>query len=206
MKCFKLLPLLFLSCKATVTSLGSCPNVRGVRNFDQNRYLGSWYEYANVFEFYQIGSTCVRATYTDLGNKIGVFNEQVNSITGGYGNVKGSARPAKRSGEFIVGFDNIPFGGGGGGNTPNYRVVDTDYTSYAIVYDCSPFLGFLKKESLWLLTRAQFPSKYLVSAAYRKMDKLGLPRKDLAKTPQNNCKDLPPPGSATFQLSIESLG
>ena len=32
------------------------------------------------FKLYFIGSTCVRATYTDLGNKIGVFNEQVNSM------------------------------------------------------------------------------------------------------------------------------
>jgi lipocalin len=159
-----------------------------------------------VFEFYQLGSECVRATYTDLGNEIGVFNEQINSLTGNYGNVKGSARPAQRSGEFIVGFSNIPFGGGGGGNTPNYRVVDTDYSSYAIVYNCNPFLGFLKKESLWLLTRAQFPSKYLVSNAYRKMDQLGLPRRSLAKTPQNKCSKLPAPGSANFQLSLESLG
>ena len=52
----------------------------GIPNFDKTRYLGSWYEYANVFEFYQIGSRCVRATYTDEGNRIGVFNEQVNSM------------------------------------------------------------------------------------------------------------------------------
>ena len=52
----------------------------GLANFDRSRYLGSWYENANVFEFYQIGSTCVRATYTDEGSKIGVFNEQVNAM------------------------------------------------------------------------------------------------------------------------------
>ena len=37
--------------------------------------MGLWYEYANVFEVYQIGSKCVRTTYTDEGNKIGVFYE-----------------------------------------------------------------------------------------------------------------------------------
>ena len=26
--------------------------------------MGLWYEYANVFEVYQIGSKCVRTTYT----------------------------------------------------------------------------------------------------------------------------------------------
>ena len=63
-------------------------------------------------------------------------------------------------------------------------MVDTDYDSYAIVYDCSPF-PLIKKgelvvvevvmifyllylpESLWLLTRQQWPSKSLVQWAYR---------------------------------------
>ena len=85
-----------------VPSFGRCPNVRGeylisnllqlrsrhfmrfsfsgIANFDKSRYLGSWYEYANMFEFYQIGSECVRATYTDEGDRIGVFNEQVNAM------------------------------------------------------------------------------------------------------------------------------
>ena len=52
----------------------------GIANFDKSQYLGSWYEYANVFEFYQIASECVRATYTDEGDRIGVFNEQVNAM------------------------------------------------------------------------------------------------------------------------------
>ena len=55
-------------------------SISGIANFDKSRYLGSWYEFANVFEFYQIGSTCVRATYTDEGDRIGVFNEQVNAM------------------------------------------------------------------------------------------------------------------------------
>ena len=28
---------------------------------------------------------------------------------------------------------------GDGGDEANYKVVDTDYDNYAIVYDCSPF-------------------------------------------------------------------
>ena len=51
-----------------------------MKNFVKSRYLGSWYEYANVFEIYQIGGNCVRATYTDEGDRIGVFNEQVNQM------------------------------------------------------------------------------------------------------------------------------
>ena len=52
----------------------------GMAGFDKSRYLGAWYEYSNVFEIYQIGGTCVRATYTDEGNNVGVFNEAINTM------------------------------------------------------------------------------------------------------------------------------
>jgi hypothetical protein len=82
---------------SAVPSFGRCPNVPGsqiiyaednnifssslgIANFDKRRYLGVWYEYSNVFEIFQIGGTCVRATYTDEGDRIGVFNEQVNTM------------------------------------------------------------------------------------------------------------------------------
>ena len=54
--------------------------LKGISNFDQSRYSGRWYEYSNVFEFYDIGARCIRATYTDDGDKIGVLNEAVNSM------------------------------------------------------------------------------------------------------------------------------
>ena len=69
-------------------------------NFDKTSYLGEWYEYANVFEFYQdlpckfdkttisqifetillVGGKCVRATYTNEGDEVGVFNEFVSPV------------------------------------------------------------------------------------------------------------------------------
>ena len=83
--------------------------------------------------------------------------------------MKGAARPAGRSGEFIVGFSSIPcesilsllctininiwrpLVAGDGGSEANYRVVDTDYDSYAIVYDCSPF-PVIKKGEVVVMT------------------------------------------------------
>ena len=40
---------------------------------------------------------------------------------------------------------------GDGGSEANYRVVDTDYDSYAIVYDCSPFPVIKKGELVLML-------------------------------------------------------
>jgi len=149
-------------------NFGACPAIRGMPNFEPAKYLGPWYEYANTFEIYQIGQSCVRATYTDEGpTQVGVFNEGINTITGNYANIKGNARitnPSDTRAELKVAFDIVPFGQGG--NEPNYFVVETDYTSYSLVYNCSPKL-FLKKESLWLLTRQQTPSAAFVKWAYR---------------------------------------
>ena len=84
---------------AAVPSFGACPENRGhfniklcilsskrkcfsgLTSFDIGRYTGTWYEYANVFEVFQIGGKCVRATYTDNGDgTVGVFNEQIKKL------------------------------------------------------------------------------------------------------------------------------
>ena len=44
----------------------------------------------------------------------------------------------------------------GSSNFTNYIVVDTDYTSYSLVYSCSTrFFGLLKNEVAWILSRAR---------------------------------------------------
>ena len=49
-------------------------------NFNRSGYLGTWYEESNMFEVYQIASSCVRATYTHEGDRVGVFNEGLTAV------------------------------------------------------------------------------------------------------------------------------
>jgi len=231
-------------------------NVRGMTEFDKDRYLGAWYEYANTFEVYEIGGKCVRATYTDEGDVIGVFNEQVNTITGNYGNVKGSARFANPNdpnmrGELIVGFGGfgrrkrspqmipyvpyywqtrpsaklftqpiLPYYSAsktesldpsarfllGDSSTPNYSVVSSDYDSYSVVYTCIPLPGRIKKESLWLLTREQYPDQATVDKAIQIMKVYDLPYTNIPLTDQEDCELLPAVGEGEPANTIESLG
>ena len=157
----------------------------GLTSFDISRYTGTWYEYSNVFEVFQIGGKCVRATYTDNGGgTVGVFNEQIKSLwvyrrttyilrillknyldpiwllhfrTGSYGSINGTARLADPGyAEFVVNFDKVPCQYWENletkwnqsilvtTSTPNYRVLDTDYTSFSIVYNCNTILGLFK--------------------------------------------------------------
>ena len=53
------------------------------------------------------------------------------------------------------------------GSRPNYRVLATDYDNFAIVYDCVDFLGLAKAESLWFLTREEFPDQNLVDEGFK---------------------------------------
>merc|ERR1711936_392866 len=180
-------------------STGACPAVRGMTDFDSSAYLGQWYEYSNMFEIYQdvfaVGAKCVRATYTEEGDTVGVKNEYVSPLTG-YGSIDGSARFANLSsvGELIVNFNN-PAGrslfGSSDPNTPNYSVIDTDYTSYSVVYMCRPIAGIFKKESLWLLTRDAVPSDSTVETALEVMRTNNLPWEKLSKTSQTGCEALP---------------
>ena len=49
----------------------------------------------------------------------------------------------------------------------DYRVVSTDYTTYAIIYSCTPFAGKIKvSEASWVLTRDPIAEG---SAAYTAM-------------------------------------
>merc|ERR1712126_93801 len=191
-----LLPLLTLG-QAAHTSLGSCPSVPSLRNFELERYMGAWYEYSNTFETFQIASSCVRAQYALQGERVSVLNEQISTITGDYVFVNGTARPAdpadtENKAEYIVAFYNTPFQNpdSTAGGSPNYRVVSTDYDSYALVYTCNNFM-FLKKESLWVLTREQKPTQELADSIYQKVTDLGISTSILRKTSQKNCSMLP---------------
>merc|ERR1711992_93096 len=109
-------------------SLGSCPDLRGLRNFTVENYTGRWYEYSRLFLVPEAFGVCVRATYTDHGDgPVGVFNEQISSLTGGYIFINGTATPSgSEYAEFIVNFDTVPVEG----SRPNYRVLATDYLNF----------------------------------------------------------------------------
>lgn len=137
-----------------------------------SQYLGRWYEYSNYFAFFQLFNKCVNANYsnTKVNGKPAIKvvnrgrNEKNNSPTEAIGTAEFVANDPYKRGRFIVNFDAQPFFGMWDGaidayhprlsmfvclfpvraSSPNYNVVDTDYETYAIVYNCSPKLIFMK--------------------------------------------------------------
>ena len=100
---------------------------------------------------YETGE-CVTAEYSANANgTVKVVNTEFFGFYDGsddYGTITGKAEVNNwYPGDFAVGF----FGDIGA----DYRVIDTDYTSYAIVYSCTEFLGLSLTEQSWVLVRDQ---------------------------------------------------
>jgi len=145
-----------------VIGTGDCPATGTKANFDINQYLGKWYEYERFDNPFEIGVKCGTAQY-DL-----IDQQTVRVVNGGIREFKlfnvvlrraptevnGTAvvvDPSKPA-ELKVSFSEFDMSGSG----PNYFVVDTDYSNYAVVFSCSKInLLNLNVQFAWVLTRQQ---------------------------------------------------
>merc|ERR1711962_1194280 len=84
----------------------------------------------------------------------------------------------------------VDFGYGPRPKRPNYSVIGTDYETHTVVYCCTDLpLHLAKAESLWVLTREQYPSNSTLEAATKIMVDNDLPLEHLKQTIQTvvNC-------------------
>ena len=126
-----------------------CPKVVLQNNFEPERFLGVWYEQLRAksterFQKYD----CTQAKYTDKGKK----NKEFEVYNSGYSLQDDKFEEATGKGRFTKGAQGkvsfsffMPPG--------DYKVLATDYESYALVYSCSRFL-FWESEYAWIMTRA----------------------------------------------------
>ena len=126
--------------------------------FDAARYMGTWYEIQHSHgAFFQPDSfECTIAVYSNLNAEAGTF-ELYNSSTVGskprFG-VHGTASIAGLpSGQVIVGSPSS--------TKVNYNVLDTDYETYSIIYDCSE--NPLIVPYLWIVGRTPTMDPTLLS-------------------------------------------
>jgi apolipoprotein D and lipocalin family protein len=155
--------------------LKNCPpEPTTVANFNVSAYLGKWYEQKAVPSWFQPNSSCVRALY-GLNNEgqVTVYNVGTKA-DGEFEDIRGTAvvpnpaTPAKLIVTFPRGFPG------------NYNVLDTDYTSYAVVYSCP---------LAWVLTREPMPPKELIQKGVEILTSKGVDISKLKDTVQNeNCK------------------
>ena len=123
-----------------------CDTVTPMTNFNGAAYMGVWYEQDHVKnQGFQLDSwTCTQAVYSNL-QPTGTFtvrNTSQNQFFSPRFGVTGTGNCPDASGQCFVNFfgQKTPY--------PNYVVLETDYTSYSVVYSCDP-----KKAYLWFITR-----------------------------------------------------
>lgn len=132
-----LLSLIFAGCSSIPSG------VQAVRNFDVNRYQGTWYEIARLDHSFERGLSNVSATYTlrDDGG-IDVLNKGYDKKTGRWKQIKGRAYFVKDKtiGRLKVTFF-WPFYGG-------YNIISLDHENYSFALVCGP-----NRSYLWILAR-----------------------------------------------------
>jgi apolipoprotein D and lipocalin family protein len=170
-----------LLCLATpsiaFTGFGPCPTADAVKKLDVKSYVGLWYEIARDASITFETGDCVTAQYAlqDDG-KLSVKNSEVRP-DGSLNSVTGSAYcQADGSGNCFVKFSRFqPWG--------DYRVLDTDYKTYSIVYSCSSLFGLYHFGAGWVLGRTPDVSPSLASA----FAGIGIPESEMRVTSHTGC-------------------
>ena len=126
---------------------GSCPRYEPLEDFSAEDFTGVWYEMERDVNFRPSSGDCVTAQYElrDGQDGVSVTNNEV--VDGERNFIEGYALVSS----FFPGQLGVFFGGDFGAS---YRVVDTDYTDYAIIYSCEQ-LGPFAYDLSWLLTRSR---------------------------------------------------
>ena len=144
----------YLTAKVTI---GQCSEPTSIiSSFDADAYLGVWYELRRNegIPFYEENDECVTAKY-EL-NPRGTIKVTNNAYKAYYdAGVTPESDEAVGKGEINSWFPgrlSVSFFGDIPGD---YRIVDTDYSSYSVVYSCTSFMDLRISEYYWVLVRDQ---------------------------------------------------
>jgi apolipoprotein D and lipocalin family protein len=142
---------------------GAPDNVQPVKNFELQRYLGTWYEIARLDHSFERDLQQVTATYSlrDDGG-IRVVNKGFNPKKHKWKEAIGKAYFVGNSdiGQLKVSFFG-PFYGG-------YNIIELDEVNYQYALVCGPNLSYL-----WILARHPELNKSIVDSLVAKANSLG---------------------------------
>ncbi len=137
-------------------SSGQCGTPALQANFDATKYTGTWFQAAKDKTSPFENGNCEQARYSiNADGTLRVFNSQLDNSTQQIVTADGTAW-CKGPQCAVSFFWFSP--------TADYRVMETDYENFALVYACNDvFLG--KVEYAWILTRDQNPAQAYIDKA-----------------------------------------
>ena len=155
--------LLFTGCVATP------PGVAVVKDFDLDRYLGTWYEIARLDHRFERGLSKVSASYSKRSDGgVVVINRGYNPETSTWKEAKGRAYPVGDPGAGALKVTFFwPFYAG-------YNVIELDREHYNYTMVCGPDRNYL-----WILSRQQQLETSIVDRLVTKAKQLGFQTDEL---------------------------
>ncbi|KAL5022910.1 hypothetical protein ScPMuIL_002065 [Solemya velum] len=181
-----LLSMLVLGCKCQIPSFGWCPNIPTQDNFDMNKFLGDWYEMYRFYNQDEAGQRCVqmrfqpaqRDGYCDM-RTTGLANFQPRTR---YAQLH--APNSRQPGRLEI--SRLGFVGMRG----EYEILETDYSSYALVFSCRN-VGLFRLQWAWILSRGRTLSPDLLSHLASVARSRNLNSAWFLRTDQQNCDIVP---------------
>ncbi|XP_074102843.1 uncharacterized protein LOC141529945 [Cotesia typhae] len=160
---------------------GSCPSFSASR-INANQMVGKWYDWARSSNNPMNGQRCGWDNWNTPVNGLSkLVQSAISPFIGGWSRVVSDIRFINDS-QYNIGFEipNI------GTITVTHAVLDTDYQSYVIYYQCLN-QGSTYSTSLWIKTRAQFPGSQVENQIRNRLARYGLSYVPLTRASQQNC-------------------
>jgi len=161
---------------------GACPNVATKEAFDYKQYAGVWYEIKRMPVIFEAGMTCVQAEYGEISEGLVSVRNTAYLANGAVTDISGTATEPfpDQPGYLEVKFPYRP--------PADYRVLDTDYTTFTSIYSCTN-VGPLKFEFGWVLSRTNTLSDSQLEHALSAFTKEGIDATKLVTSYQSDdCK------------------
>ncbi|XP_070559975.1 apolipoprotein D-like [Ptychodera flava] len=177
--------LLFSIVSAQVFSLGGCPDITVKQNFNQNEYVGTWYEIEKFPNTFERGQKCIQATY-DVKDS-GAFTVKNDAIIAESGEPKSIEVEVFEVDEVDNAKMKLRFAWWL--SASNYWVLDTDYNQYAVVYSCHDMFGLVRMQYAWILGRERTMDDRVITNLKTHLNEMGLDTTKFQKTDQTGCEN-----------------
>ncbi|XP_005098523.1 apolipoprotein D-like [Aplysia californica] len=136
--------------------LGKCPDVPPQSTLDAAKYLGVWYEMERFPTVFERGN-CISANYSLKSNgRIAVDNRYI--LNGKEHTILGEAYPEDENSTEAILSVQFPFS-----PKAEYKIVETDYSSYSLVFSCASIADIFNTQFAWILSRTRTLDKAVVS-------------------------------------------
>lgn len=169
---------------------GKCPSYPAMKKLDLRKFEGKWYEVERSFYMMEMFASCTSLNFTATpSGTLKVIVKHINRLSGNPSVSLGTALPVTSGGAELNYRGDTRLPSAVARMMPGsgvYRVLDTDYDNYAILWSCSN-LGIMHADLIWVLGRDRELPVQARASVYNRLSELKLDSDRLVLTRQKSC-------------------